>query len=127
MKIAVTSVFLEVWGNKMDEKVKIEDLEFKVKEVASWQVFKPEIAFSNDGTEYLRAVGSKIVYQKTEKGYKCTACGSTVMAGTVAHPIHDGPFPLSGSGKVHPEEAPYCPKCEKAPKYSGTPITVEKD
>lgn len=54
--------------------------------------------------------------------WTCNACKSSIRAKTVAHPIHDGPFPLSGSGKCEYEEVIYCPKCEKEPSFHGTPI-----
>ena len=44
------------------------------------------------------------------------------MGARIAHPIWDGPFPMSGSGRCDYEEVPYCPKCEKKPDFHGTPI-----
>ncbi len=99
------------------------NLEFKEVEVESWASFKPEVA-QKDGQEHLRVRGSKIIYQKTDDGYKCLDCGSLVMAGRVAHPIWDGPFHMSGSGKCHYEDVPYCPKCEQEPGFRGSPISV---
>ena len=62
-------------------------------------------------------------YVKQEDGtYKCRDCGETIMAARVAHPIWDGPFPMSGSGRCDYKEVPYCPKCEKKPDFHGTPI-----
>lgn len=52
----------------------------------------------------------------------CKKCKSSIMAKTVTHPIWDGPFPCSGSGRVHSEQVPYCPKCEKEPSSFGTPL-----
>lgn len=57
------------------------------------------------------------------KGYK-HKCGETIMAAQVAHPIWDGPFPMSGSGQCHYETVPYCPKCETKPSFHGAPIDV---
>ena len=54
--------------------------------------------------------------------YKCKDCDSTILSTTVAHPIHDGPFPLSGSGRCKYEAVPYCPKCEKKPDFHGAAI-----
>ena len=51
-------------------------------------------------------------------------CGEEIEGVDVHHPIHDGPFPLSGSGKVHIETTPYCPKCEEKPASSGSPIKI---
>jgi hypothetical protein len=39
-------------------------------------------------------------------------CGHDIEVLYVSHSIHDGPFPLSGSGKTAREKAPYCPQCE---------------
>lgn len=54
-------------------------------------------------------------------GYK-HQCGTEIQGARVAHPIHDGPFPLSGSGRCHYETVPFCPKCEKEPNFHGSPI-----
>lgn len=88
----------------------------------SWASFILESAKDSEGVEYLKKKGNEIAYRKTNGGYECTSCGSEIIAGKVAHPIWDGPFPLSGSGKCHYEEVPYCPKCEKEPNPSGSPI-----
>lgn len=50
------------------------------------------------------------------------SCGETILGARVAHPIHDGLFPLSGSGKCKYETVPYCPKCEEKPDFHGSPI-----
>ena len=50
------------------------------------------------------------------------SCGQEIIAITRAHPIWDGPFPCSGSGRCHYEQVPYCPECEEEPSSSGTPI-----
>jgi len=55
-------------------------------------------------------------------GYK-HKCGIEILGKTVAHPIWDGPFPLSGSGQCSSEQVPYCPQCEDEPNSNGTPIT----
>ena len=44
------------------------------------------------------------------------------MGAQVAHPIRDGIFPLSGSGKCKYEFVPYCPKCETEPSFHGSPV-----
>ena len=51
-------------------------------------------------------------------------CGTEIMGASVAHPIWDGPFACSGSGRVHTEVVPFCPKCETEPNSSGAPIDV---
>lgn len=101
----------------------VENLEFKVKKVPHWTSFKPEEA-EEDGIKYLRKHGSDIIYKKTEKGYECMTCGEEVMSGRVAHPIWDGPIPMSGGGECKYEEVPYCPKCEEEPNFHGSGIEV---
>lgn len=60
--------------------------------------------------------------RRVDGGYECLECGSTIMTARVAHPIWDGPFAMSGSGKCGYEDRPYCPKCEKKPGFHGDPI-----
>lgn len=50
------------------------------------------------------------------------SCGETIISVTRAHPIWDGPFRASGSGRCHYEGVPYCPRCEEEPSESGTPV-----
>lgn len=50
-------------------------------------------------------------------------CGAEIVSQQVAHPIWDGPFPCSGSGRCNYEDVPYCPQCEEPPNYNGAPIT----
>jgi len=47
---------------------------------------------------------------------KCIKCGAAAQGKRVAHPIWDGPFPCSGSGRCHYETVPYCPNCERDPR-----------
>lgn len=56
------------------------------------------------------------------KGYVHN-CGTEILGKKVAHPVWDGPFPLSGTGQVKYETVPYCPKCEEEPALNGAPIT----
>jgi hypothetical protein len=51
------------------------------------------------------------------------SCGTEIQGTQVAHPIWDGPFPLSGSGRCNYQTVPYCPKCETEPDYHGAPIS----
>jgi hypothetical protein len=51
-------------------------------------------------------------------------CGEILMNATVAHPIWDGPFSCSGSGRCHHETIPYCPRCETKPDFQGAPIDL---
>ena len=60
---------------------------------------------------------------KDGKGfYKCKKCGSQILTVQVAHPIWDGPFPKSGSGRCKYESVPYCPNCELKPNFHGAAI-----
>ena len=65
---------------------------------------------------------SKKTTRQPDGTYVCNMCGSSIKVTTVAHSIHDGPFPLSGSGRCEYEEVPYCPNCEQKPSFHGTPI-----
>ncbi|MBN2420840.1 hypothetical protein JXB27_01020 [Candidatus Woesearchaeota archaeon] len=95
-----------------------------------WLAFVPEFAKDSNGQEFMRGKGRTVVYKiveendKGEQKYKCATCDSDIKGATVAHPIWDGPFPMSGSGQCHYEQVPYCPKCEQIPSSSGTPIEV---
>ena len=81
-----------------------------------------EPARDSNGVEYHKKKGSQIAYRKVEDGFECVECGSEILAAQVAHPVHDGPFPLSGSGRCENEQVPYRPKCEKEPNFHGSPI-----
>ncbi len=76
-------------------------------------------------TIYERRNTGKVIYvhRKGEGDYFCGTCDSEILSVTVAHPIHDGPFPLSGSGKCQYEEVPYCSNCEEEPDSHGSIIT----
>ena len=101
-------------------------LEWIVIDSEPWRAAKREVA-KNDQQLFLRKQGSSIIYKQTQRGYECTGCQSEIMSATVVHPIHDGPFPLSGSGQCEYEEVPYCQKCEKRPEYNGVPITQRNE
>lgn len=108
-----------------------EQLEFSVSEEWQkfgrenpWTSFIFETAQDSNGVEYCRKEGSKIAYRKIEGGLECVGCGSEIKAGRVAHPIWDGHFDTSGSGKCHYEDVPYCPECEKEPNFRGSPIQL---
>lgn len=60
--------------------------------------------------------------KQPDGNFKCGTCGSTIQGAEVAHPIWDGPFAMSGSGRCFNETQPYCPKCEKVPSFSGDPV-----
>lgn len=114
-----------------------EELEFSVNEEWAkarrenpWLAFVPEFATGSDGQNYVRGSGRKVVYRidsEDEQGnqtYVCDSCNGEIMTATVAHSIHDGPFPNSGSGRCHYESVPYCPQCEEEPDLHGSPIRV---
>ena len=50
------------------------------------------------------------------------SCGTTLLAAEVSHSIHDSLIPLAGSGRVHTEIVPFCPKCQEKPSPYGAPI-----
>ncbi len=103
----------------------------KFQKESLWAAFVRSIAHDGSGQRYVRNAlrPDSQIYRVVKSNGKneelqCNTCGSDIMVATVAHPIHDGPFPLSGSGRCHYEEVPFCPKCEKEPSYSGLPITA---
>lgn len=110
-----------------------EQLDFKVnaawKEFAGrnpWAAFIPEFAKDSSGQRYMRGRDRTIAYKIKDMPGKqtpeCAQCGGEVLAAKVAHPVHDGLFPLSGSGECRYETVPYCPRCEVKPAFHGAPI-----
>lgn len=69
---------------------------------------------SQCGTYYQKRTGSKILIKTSNGGedWKCVQCESEIKCKDIHIPIHDGPFALSGSGRVKIVTLPYCPKCE---------------
>jgi len=63
-------------------------------------------------------------YEVVDGDYICKTCGSEILAVDVTFSIHDGPFALSGSGKVDHQNFPYCPHCEEKPEIHGLPINL---
>jgi hypothetical protein len=115
---------------------KTEQLDFKVNEEWEkaakenpWKEFIPTFAIDEKGNEYMKGRNRSVAYKakKVDKNgstrYECAECQRPIMDATIAHSIHDGPVPGSGSGRVHNEHVPYCPNCEEKPKFHGTPIT----
>ncbi len=102
-------------------------LEFIVQEGQSWQMYIPEIATcSTCDTYYEKKKENNFAYKKLENdGYVCTLDGSAIQGESVAHPIWDGPFPMSGSGRCQYESVPYCPKHEEKPNNDGQPIKIK--
>ena len=101
-------------------------LEFILQEGQSWQVYTPETATCGKcNTYYEKKTGNNFAYKKVREGFVCTKDGETILDVEVAHPIWDGPFPMSGSGRCKYENVPYCPKHEKEPNYHGMPIQIK--
>lgn len=50
------------------------------------------------------------------------SCGTDLVSAGVLHPVHDGPFPLSGFGNVYRQVVAYCPACHEKPGESGRPV-----
>ncbi len=102
-------------------------LEFILQEGLSWQVYIPEIATCSTCSSYYEKKKGKDFSYKEILGdrYVCTLDGEIIRMETVAHPIWDGPFPMSGSGRCKYETVPYCPKHEEKPNYDGKPIKIK--
>jgi hypothetical protein len=62
-----------------------------------------------------RKSGNFDFYETRNGKWVCKTCGSTIKARLQHIPIHDGPFPFSGSGQVETIELPFCPNCEETP------------
>lgn len=54
---------------------------------------------------------------------RCEQCGAIKLGKTVKRPIHDGPWPRSGRGRMERELVIWCPSCEVEPVSPGPPIT----
>lgn len=89
---------------------------------ADWQNHSMEGSYCPICKTIRERKNGQVVYTKKNAVYTCQ-CGAEVLAAEVFHPIHDGPFPLSGSGRVKKEIVPFCPKCEEKPSSSGKIIT----
>lgn len=62
-------------------------------------------------------------YMRQSDGIRaCKSCGGAILIASVAHPVWDGPFPMSGSGRCIYEHIPYCRKCDTKPNSQGSPI-----
>jgi hypothetical protein len=71
---------------------------------------------------YYQHKGGEGLYKTVDNGenWICAKCHCEIEGAEVKHPVHDGPFDMSGSGRVVNEMVPYCPKCEKAPSSAGS-------
>lgn len=86
-----------------------------------------EVKYAHD-KENNYIIKDKVIYVKridNTGDMTCFGCGSDILSATVTRSIWDGPFKMSGSGKVQKEEVPYCPKCEEKPSYHGSPIQLK--
>jgi NAD-dependent SIR2 family protein deacetylase len=72
---------------------------------------------------FLSIGGVVAKHDPSRDGWYCVSCGSEIQQKTVAHTVRDGLFAFSGSGEVHNEQVPFCPKCENEPSFHGTAIT----
>lgn len=64
----------------------------------------------------------------TTDGWKCKKTNSDIQVTEIRRSLHDGPFPLSGSGRVIPVGHLHCPGCDPSWKgpADGTPIKPEQ-
>lgn len=92
----------------------------------------PRRAEVDGGREVMRNPGQLaadgtwlVITESTGEGPYKHSCGTEILGETVAHPIWDGPFPCSGSGRCSYEQVPYCPTCENKPSFHGTSISKE--
>jgi len=79
--------------------------------------FIPEFAKCSDGQEYMRGIGSSIIYravrgEKGEINYECNRCKIPILSTRVAHTTWF-------------EDVPYCPRCEERPSSIGKQINRE--
>lgn len=51
--------------------------------------------------------------------FHCWECDAEVQCKTRRMSVHDGPFPLSGYGRVESVLTPWCPNCESEPSDTG--------
>lgn len=93
---------------------------------ANWQDYKMEGSICPECKTIRERKNEQNIYVKKGDSFACQNCNSEILAAEVLHPIHDGPFPLSGSGRVKTETVPYCPQCEVVPSSSGTIITRQQ-
>ncbi|MFH1917235.1 MAG: hypothetical protein ABIJ21_08300 [Nanoarchaeota archaeon] len=102
-----------------------ESLEFLLIEKCVWEEYRGEAATCPEcHTRYERKIGADFAYKRTEEGFICTRDGAKIMAGRIAHSVHDGPWKGSGGGRVEYEDVPYCPVHETKPDFHGKPREV---
>jgi len=110
----------------MDHK----ELETCCKEVLVWESCSQPWADHKLEEASCRACGKKFIKkgvnlytrERSEVYFICSRCGFMITNTRIAHPVHDGPFPFSGTGRCFHEEVPFCPQCEKKPSSPGSLI-----
>lgn len=60
-------------------------------------------------------IAKTATYDRVKDSWLCNKCGSEIQQTTGYASVHDGPFPLSGSGEVVHFPYPFCPKCDGDP------------
>lgn len=90
------------------------------------EVGHPRVGGQETGTGQLRKWLVLTESERQADNHWVHRCGAVVQGQRVYHSVHDGPFPLSGSGQVVTEEVPYCPQCEAVPMWQGAPIRVAR-
>lgn len=92
-----------------------------------YKLERTDLEGSEGSLIYMRKKGTPtqiyVTQAKDTSTWHCLKCRTKVLAAQVAHPIHNGPFPLSGSGQCSNETVPYCPTCEKKPNFHGSAIS----
>lgn len=112
--VAVKGEMARRWPN--DKKAKFLVFDAEICGVPPSRLEKPESA--------KRAPGDEKNWRKAADGtWYCNTCDAIIQAVQVAHPVHDGLFPLSGSGECRYESVGYCPNCEKKPGFHGAPVS----
>ncbi len=97
------------------------NLDWVQQEGEPWQEYVPQTATCSICDDYFeRRPDSEIFYRSRDGGktYECGKCGSNISGAQIAHSIHDGPFPNTGSGECEYETVPYCKNCEKKARFS---------
>lgn len=63
-------------------------------------------------------------YYRRDGEWHCRKCHTIIASVNSIVSVHDGPFPLSGSGKTAEVGIPYCSECEEEPKPYRLPLRV---
>ena len=106
------------------------NLKQELEELAMAPWLDMEFWNSVNGKEYVRLKGKAKVLRAIESYARvvllqdpfdsvfptCEKCNGSKIEKTVMDSIHDGPFPLSGSGKTRGRTVLYCPSCDPEPQ-----------